>query len=542
MAFEKHGYADERFSHTVSTHFHCGICYNVLKEPVTCQTNEHYFCRACLIEHLKNSSTCPTCQQGLSPATITEAPQILRNCLDELNIRCDNSDRGCQEILQLAHLQNHVDVCGFSPVVCPNEGCLAEVNRQDLAAHQQALCEFRKCCDCSELKEVVQEIHVNTNSVNNQVKNLKNLKDINESLLAVKDEVSKTREDTHKVLHRLETLEEQVRATKEAQEAMKEAQEAMKEAQRLNSNNGETTQAQNILVAGGRRSDFGELKLVEIFNLYEMTWSSLAQMYERRVGASVFVSNGEITVVGGNTNHGPTETMTKIPISPDMKGAITWSDVTTRLPTKLYGHTTAACDGTLVHIGGCNKNKTVSKHIYRQGIVKEDDRNGHHYPPVLMPTQRCFHGTQVFGNIIFIFGGRSSAEHSGCLASVISFDHKEEKTKQLASLPYPVSEMATVRWGDNVILIGGADQQGKPLATVVIYNVKTEKWHILPPMNEKRKACSAVVIQNMIIVMGGRAQNNTCLRSVECFDFYNYTWQDFPAMITARERAVAVAF
>lgn len=84
----------------------------------------------------------------------------------------------------------------------------------------------------------------------------------------------------------------------------------------------------------------------------------------------------------------------------------------------------------------------------------------------------------------------------------------------MASLPYPVSEMASVTWGDNVILLGGVDQHGKPLATVTIYNVKTERWHFLPAMNEERKSCSAVVIQDMIIVMGGRTRNNTCQRSV----------------------------
>jgi N-acetylneuraminic acid mutarotase len=530
MASAEHGYEDERFSHSVSAHFHCGICYNVLKEPVTCQRNEHYYCRACITEHLKNSPTCPTCQEGLSPETITQAPRILRNCLDELSIRCDNSDRGCQEIVQLAQLQDHVDVCGFAPVVCPNEGCLVKVNRQDLAGHQQALCQFRKCCDCSELKKVVHEINANTNDVNNQMKDLKSLKDINESLVAVKEEVSKTREDTNQVLHRLEALEEQVRATKETQEAMKEAQSS--------NNSGETYQPQNILVAGGRRTDFGEMKLVEIFNLSGMSWSPLQQMNESRVGASVFISNGEITVAGGNTNHGPTETLTKISISQDMKSA-SWSEVAIGLPTMLYGHTSVLYDGTLAHIGGCNKNKNVSKSIYRESVVRAP---GYGFLPYSMPDPRCFHGTEAFDDKAFIFGGQSSAERNSCLDSVISLGLKERQTKQLASLPYPVSEMATVRWGDNVILIGGADQYGKPLATVVIYNIKTERWHILPSMNEKRKACSAVVVQDMIIVMGGRTQNNTCLCSVECFTFKNYSWQNFPVMITARERAVAVAF
>ncbi len=532
MASAVDGYEDERFIHAVSTHFHCGICYNVLKEPVTCQRNEHYFCRACITKHLKNSPTCPTCQEKLTPETITQAPRILRNCLDELNIHCDYSDRGCQEIIPLAQLQDHVDECRFAPVLCPNEGCLAKVNRQDLAGHQQALCEFRKCCDCSELKKVVHEIAVNTNDVNNKMKDLKSLKDINESLIAVKEEVSKTREDTNQVLHRLEALEEQVRATKEKQEAMKEAQSS--------NCSGETYQPQNILVAGGRRTDFGEMKLVEIFNLSGMSWSPLQQMELSRVGASVFLSNGKITIAGGNTNHGPTETLAKISVSQDMKSE-SWSEVQMRLPTTLYGHTSVLYDGTLAHIGGCYKNKNVSNHVYRENLVQATGYR-RYIPPYLMQEPRCFRGAEVFGSKVFIFGGRRSADNTNCLDSVISLDLEEMKMKQLASLPYPVSEMATARWGDNVVLIGGADQNGKPLATVVIYNVKTERWHILPPMNEKRKACSAVVIQDMIFVMGGRTQNNTCLRSVECFTFTHYSWQYFPAMITARERAVAVAF
>lgn len=530
MADDVHGYEDERFSHAVSTHFHCGICQNVLKEPVTCQRNEHYFCRCCISKHLENSSTCPTCQEELSKDTISEAPQILRNCLDELHIRCDYADKGCQEMVQLAQLQNHVDECGFAPVSCLNEGCFAEVHRKDLIGHQQGLCEFRKCYNCSELQHVVHEINVNTISLNNQVKDLKNLKHINESLDTVKEEVSKTRKDTIQVLHRLEALEEQFQASKETQEAMKKAESLNSVAVC------ETHQAQNILVAGGRRTDFGEMKYVELFNLYGMSWSPLQQMKESRVGSSVFVFNNEITIAGGNTNHGPTETLAKLPISPDMKNS-SWFELTTRLPGKLYGHSSVLCDGMVAHIGGCNKNKNVSRNIHQHRISPTGFQSW--IPVSYMPEPRCFHGAQVLDNKVFIFGGRSSSEQS--LDSVISYEFKDKVT-QLASLPYPMSEMATVRWGDNVILIGGADQNGRPLSTVVIYNVKTERWHILPPMNEKRKACSAVVIQNRIFVMGGRTQNNTCLRSVECFNFNNYSWQYIPAMITARERGVAVAF
>ena len=36
--------------------FKCNICLEVLKEPVQCVKNEHYFCKKCITEHLKRST------------------------------------------------------------------------------------------------------------------------------------------------------------------------------------------------------------------------------------------------------------------------------------------------------------------------------------------------------------------------------------------------------------------------------------------------------------------------------------------------------
>ena len=57
----------------------------------------------------------------------------------------------------------------------------------------------------------------------------------------------------------------------------------------------------------------------------------------------------------------------------------------------------------------------------------------------------------------------------------------------MAPLPFAVCEMATVRWGDNVIVIGGVDKDDKALNTVVIYNVETGICHMLPEMKCKRR-------------------------------------------------------
>ena len=102
------GYEDNRFENAVSQNFHCPICLNVLKEPVMCRRNQHYFCTSCITRHLGNSPTCPTCMEELTVETLTQVPRIVTNCLSELNIRCDYFSRGCREFVQLGNLATHV--------------------------------------------------------------------------------------------------------------------------------------------------------------------------------------------------------------------------------------------------------------------------------------------------------------------------------------------------------------------------------------------------------------------------------------------------
>ena len=99
--------------------------------------------------------------------------------------------------------------------------------------------------------------------------------------------------------------------------------------------------------------------------------------------------------------------------------------------------------------------------------------------------------------------GASCEDWKSALSSVLLYDIKKNECKQFAPLPYEVSKMATVRWGDNIVIVGGADKHDKALDTVIIYNVKTEQSHSLPSMRCKRWGCTAVVIGNNIVVLGG---------------------------------------
>ncbi|CAB3986603.1 E3 ubiquitin- ligase NRDP1 [Paramuricea clavata] len=152
------GYDDERFQSIVNQNFHCLICYNVLKDPVMCRRNEHYFCRGCITEHLRrNSHTCPTCADELSVETLQDVPRIVKNYLNELSIRCDHYDRGCRELVQLQNLKRHVAECGFTPGVCGNQGCGETISKRDRTYHESELCQFRKlkCHNCGEISTMM---------------------------------------------------------------------------------------------------------------------------------------------------------------------------------------------------------------------------------------------------------------------------------------------------------------------------------------------------------------------------------------------------
>ena len=158
-----------------------------------------------------------------------------------------------------------------------------------------------------------------------------------------------------------------------------------------------------------------------------------------------------------------------------------------------------------------------------------------------MPQSRLQHGVAVIGDKVVIFGGMKSVSADSLLSSVVIYDVTKKEFKKLASLPYPLSVMATVKWDDdNVFIIGGADSRGKPLKKVLIYNIKTQISHMLPDMKYERRGCVAAIVKYTVIVMGGKGERRNALKSVECCRFDCCSWDELPEMHVARYRATAV--
>jgi WD40 repeat protein len=286
---------------------------------------------------------------------------------------------------------------------------------------------------------------------------------------------------------------------------------------------------ENIIVAGGWGT-----KTVKMFNWRQGTWSPLQSIQKYREGATSFVFNNHVTIAGGYHAGSWFDDMIRMNIHPNPDLSMQWSDCPVKLPTKLAYHSSVLYNDHLIVSGGHNGDR-VSDCIHDVQLV----------PPYTVKTlsrmlqPRQYHCMERFDDSLLILGGTTGREQD-CLSSVVLYDIKKNECKELAQLPYEVSDMATVKWGDNIVVMGGRDIRGKKLGTVIMYNVKTEQYHMLPAMKCKRVGGTAVVVGNNIVVLGGVDERWQEINSVEVFNFESYTWQELSEMSETRWYHTAV--
>ena len=506
------GYPDEQFETVVSENLHCGICSCVFKDPVMCK-NEHCFCRGCITKHLENYHTCPCCNQDLTVETLADAPRILRNLLSEQRIRCDYHKRGCQEIVQLGNLASHVAVCGKAPVLCENEECSSEINREDQFRHQGEECRFRKenCRNCKEMGSVVQEIRASLSGLRQNV------------------EMLNTSFDGMKI--GLTEMENKIKEIESAA-AINNASPAGPSSE---SNDTKHLNQCGYLVAGGNDEN-----TAEVFDKISNSWIELKPMKVNRSSASSVLYNGSVLVTGGRSKYKDNRVTSSIeqcsfntsPFIPPY-----WSHHAVKLPGPLREHCTMLYKDRLIVLGGDDGNE-FSDFIYE--VQLQSPFNTKILAKLASARPMGGYGAVLVNDKTFIFGGGKRNETA--TTNVTMYDITKNEFKELEPLPYGVCNMATVKYGENAILAGGSDRYDCRYGyknTVISYNIKTQKSTELPPMKTARSECCAVVDGNSLVVMGGHGSHFGTLSSVEVFDFKTSTWSDLPSMIKPRKAFIA---
>ncbi|XP_062396938.1 E3 ubiquitin-protein ligase PDZRN3-B-like isoform X2 [Sardina pilchardus] len=135
------GFDLDRFSAIVDPDFTCNLCDKVLEDPLTTPCG-HVFCASCVIPWVVQQNSCPVKCQRVSTKELNHVLP-LKNLILKLDIKCDNSARGCKRVVALQHLAEHTEMCDFSPAKCRNKGCNEVLNLKDMDSHMRETCEYR---------------------------------------------------------------------------------------------------------------------------------------------------------------------------------------------------------------------------------------------------------------------------------------------------------------------------------------------------------------------------------------------------------------
>ena len=150
-----------------------------------------------------------------------------------------------------------------------------------------------------------------------------------------------------------------------------------------------------------------------------------------------------------------------------------------------------------------------------------------------MPKPLAYHGLEIVNDNEFLITGGQATD--GIVDSVMLYNTVTNTLQEMYPLPFPMCGMATVKHGEDVIIIGGTNKNGEYLNTVFKYNCKKNEYEQLPGMKHERYECAAVISGNKVFVMGGHNQD-----SVECFDINYQVWHELPSMKGKRYSFAAV--
>ncbi|CAB4019212.1 E3 ubiquitin- ligase PDZRN3-like [Paramuricea clavata] len=522
------GHPEDRFQTSVDKNFFCPICTDVLKDPVQCH-NQHLFCRACITEHLKNSQTCPVCMQELTEEALSKPRPVATT----------DKERGCVELVELGLLETHISVCEYKPVTCPNERCEAVVNKADLEEHTSEDYECRQvfCEECDENMS---------------------LKKYGKHGCFISKDVQAIKVVLFQMQDQIKEVQDQVKEMSNKQNEMFEAIQNLTTAVSKLSN---TKPQGNIVVIGGQNDAM--LNSVEKYSLANQTWSKLAPMQQQRASATAHLYNGRVMVTGGYCDlNEKTGSIEYVQIHKETSNDISecenlplehsngrrlepinrahldeFSVLPSQLPFACSGHKTTILNDHLWIVGGNGMNQRrysnaihmMSVHSIHTVIIK-----------CRMPKPLSYHGLEVVGNELLIIGGTTTGMADGIVGTVLSYHTATNALREVHPLPFPMADMATVKHGEDVIIIGGINKDHEYLNTIFKYNHKKRVCKQLRGMKHKRAECAAVLSGNKVFVMGGNNSEQGCLSSVECFDLDLHVWYELPSMSEAKYKLTAV--
>ena len=109
--------------------FSCGICHEIFVNPVFTQCCQQSFCSECINKWLERKNICPYDRQPLTRNGLSQPPRAFMNLFKNLKIKCNFHSKGCQQLMKINDLENHLLNCDFRPnQLCKTCGIVRKLN------------------------------------------------------------------------------------------------------------------------------------------------------------------------------------------------------------------------------------------------------------------------------------------------------------------------------------------------------------------------------------------------------------------------------
>ena len=112
----------------ISPYLHCVICQEVFTNPIRLNCG-HTFCGKCIEHWFLSCYKCPTCRSKVTDFS----KDLLANAIvNDLEVKCDNEEKGCPWKGVLSELKNHLKVCEESMKILLEEKKKEEKKKEEV--------------------------------------------------------------------------------------------------------------------------------------------------------------------------------------------------------------------------------------------------------------------------------------------------------------------------------------------------------------------------------------------------------------------------
>ena len=142
----------------------CGICLDILLNPICCRNCKKKYCKNCIFRYKinNNQNKCPNCRQNFE---IIEIDHTTKDILNDIKLKCYFFNEGCKEKLIYDSFIKHINSCkkGKYKYKCNTKNCGFISNLDDMIAHlDKCGLSLIKCEYCSnDFQKIIFDQHFN---------------------------------------------------------------------------------------------------------------------------------------------------------------------------------------------------------------------------------------------------------------------------------------------------------------------------------------------------------------------------------------------